>query len=88
MSILDNEGHDPNGLGNGPSWSEIRRLDAEIGRLREALTRADYYINRLEAAHRGHVVRDLDEACNAWESYVRRVDEQITPSASPDPTPS
>lgn len=37
MSILDNEGHDPNGLGNRPSWDEIRRLNAEIERLRAAL---------------------------------------------------
>lgn len=37
MSILDNEGHDPNGLGNRPSWGEVRRLNAEIERLRAAL---------------------------------------------------
>ena len=42
--------------------------------LYEALKRADYYINRLEAVHRGHVVRDLDEACNSYEIYKRRVD--------------
>ena len=50
----------------------VRRIEAENKRLRDALERADYYINRLEAAHRGHVVRDLDEACCAWESYKMR----------------
>lgn len=36
MSILDNEGHDPNGLGNRPTRTEIARLDAEITRLQAA----------------------------------------------------
>lgn len=44
MSILDNEGHDPNGLGNDPRPTRIRNaedtildLRAEIERLRKAL---------------------------------------------------
>lgn len=44
MSILDNEGHDPNGLGNRPTWDNrpgingvLERKDAEIARLRAAL---------------------------------------------------
>lgn len=30
MSILDNEGHDPNGLGNMPTRTEIERLTALV----------------------------------------------------------
>jgi hypothetical protein len=37
MSILDNEGHDPQGLGNTPSRSELSRLRAENERLRDEL---------------------------------------------------
>lgn len=44
MSILDNEGHDPNGLGNRPTWDNrpgingvLERKDAEIARLRAVL---------------------------------------------------
>lgn len=58
---------------------ENAKLSARVERLTAALQRGEYYINRLEAAQRGHVVRDMDEACNAWESYMRRVsiaDEQ------------
>ena len=39
----------------------------EIVLLREAFKRADYYIARLYDAYKGRVVRDLDEACSAWE---------------------
>lgn len=48
MSILDNEGHDPNGFGNQPTRAAHREVlcacadscakDAEIDRLRAALT--------------------------------------------------
>ena len=38
MSILDNEGHSPAGLGNSCSRADIRRLDHEIELLRQALT--------------------------------------------------
>lgn len=37
MSILDNEGHNPMGLGNTPSRSEIANLRHEIALLRQAL---------------------------------------------------
>jgi hypothetical protein len=33
MSILDNEGHDPNGLGNTPARIYISEMQAEIKRL-------------------------------------------------------
>lgn len=36
MSILDNEGHDPNGLGNTPSRSEIDQLRAALDNERAA----------------------------------------------------
>ena len=36
---------------------------SEIELMREALECAAYYIERLETAHRGSPVRDLDEAC-------------------------
>jgi hypothetical protein len=56
---------------NDAEWWAMR----EIERLREVIQRGEYYINRLEAANRGHVVRDLDEACNAWESFRARLKE-------------
>lgn len=59
------------------SENEVRYQNAsyadENARLKELMTRAEYYINRLEAAYRGHVVRDLDEAHNAWETHKRRI---------------
>jgi hypothetical protein len=56
-------------LDSASALAQLLRLTALAT---EALDRADYYINRLEAAQRGHVVRDLGEACNAWESYRAR----------------
>jgi hypothetical protein len=59
MSILDNEGHDPNGLGNTPSRTEIEQLRAENAELRLALgaftlserwSRQETEIERLTAA--------------------------------------
>lgn len=38
MSIMDNEGHDPQGFGNTPSRSEASELRHKIGLLRAALT--------------------------------------------------
>lgn len=51
MSVLDNEGHDPNGMGNRPVGAErqliyayeddVAALRAEIEQLRAALVRID-----------------------------------------------
>lgn len=75
---LEVHGHKIVPLSSGPSPEGMR----------EALKRAEYYINRLEAAHRGRVVRDLDEACVLYESSR---DRALSPSegatlSSPDGT--
>lgn len=52
MSILDNEGHDPNGLGNRPSLGSVERAyndgyaasRVEIERLRRHLDGRDAFI--------------------------------------------
>lgn len=51
----------------------IEHLQAREKILVEVIERADYYINRLEAAWRGQVVRDLDEAQNAYVNYRAKV---------------
>jgi hypothetical protein len=47
MSILDNEGHDPQGLGNTPSRSELSRLRADNERLRAEGKRFADWIDQL-----------------------------------------
>lgn len=57
MSILDNEGHDPSGLGNqpvlfnAPIRAQILKLEAEIERLRAALEKI---AGRREYSHEDH----------------------------------
>jgi len=41
--------------------------------MREALERASYYIARLETAHRGLRVTDMEEACSAWLAAKKKV---------------
>jgi hypothetical protein len=51
--------------------ADLKEAVTKIELQRNALERADYYIKRLYDAHRGRVVRDLDEACCAWETALR-----------------
>lgn len=58
MSILDNEGHDPQGLMNQPSWSEvsqlratITRLTAERDRLRASLGHLYWWVHDMPVKH-------------------------------------
>lgn len=61
---------------NAKCARQLLEAGAEIERLRTALRCGAYYINRLEAAQRGHVVRDLDEACSSWECHERIAHQQ------------
>lgn len=49
MSILDNEGHDPQGLGNMPSLSKFAEQSAYIRRLERLLNSAANERDRLRA---------------------------------------
>lgn len=52
---------------------ECHRVASDNTNLREALRLAEYYINRLEAVHAGKAVRDLGEACTAWQTIQKHI---------------
>lgn len=49
MSILDNEGHAADGLGNRPTRAEVSEMHAEIARLRTALSKVITWVDGLAA---------------------------------------
>jgi hypothetical protein len=72
MSILDNEGHDPNGLGNTPSRSVIADQREYIVRLERLLNEASTSRDRLRAAAT-NLMAAIDNMHERGETFTARV---------------
>lgn len=82
MSILDNEGHDPSGLGNAPSRAEIKQLSAALDNeranaegLRQNCTRVVEENQKLRSAL-WHVREDMAQLVQQVDGVLGSITEQ------------